>query len=225
MQPEVLFLGSIGAVAETSDYQRQAYNQAFRENGLDWNWNQEVYRDLLQTSGGMHRLDVLAKATQTELPDDKARAIHARKTELACKNIVDEQVGLRPGVADLVKQAKQAGMKVAWVTSTSPENTNAILEASGGELQASDFDRIFHRDDAQRGKPAADVYQVALDHFGVKPEQAVAIEDSIQSIRSSKGAGIPTYATLGAFHDESVDGIADGSYASCAQLPTQQWFG
>lgn len=47
----VLF-GSISTIADTSELQRQAFNQAFRIHGLDWDWNREDYRGMLAASGG-----------------------------------------------------------------------------------------------------------------------------------------------------------------------------
>jgi beta-phosphoglucomutase-like phosphatase (HAD superfamily) len=46
-QLKAVIFGAIGTIAETSDLQRQAFNAAFKAAGLDWNWNAEVYRDLL----------------------------------------------------------------------------------------------------------------------------------------------------------------------------------
>ncbi len=50
----VLF-GSIGTLAETSEIQRGAFNQAFRANGLDWHWERDEYVALLERSGGRDR--------------------------------------------------------------------------------------------------------------------------------------------------------------------------
>ena len=43
----VLF-GSIGTLIESSNIQRESFNQAFREIGLDWYWDQEDYTKLLK---------------------------------------------------------------------------------------------------------------------------------------------------------------------------------
>ena len=38
--PAILF-GSISTVADTSELQREAFNQAFAEHGLDWRWDRD----------------------------------------------------------------------------------------------------------------------------------------------------------------------------------------
>ena len=50
-----LLLGSISTVADTSERQRQAFNQAFEAHGLDWRWDQDQYRSMLSRSGGQAR--------------------------------------------------------------------------------------------------------------------------------------------------------------------------
>lgn len=209
MKPKALFIGSIGAAAETSELQRQAYNQSLRENGVNWEWSKDTYRDLLQSSGGIHRLETLSAATGQDLSDETIRNIHRRKTEIAGELIKEHQVKPRAGLKKLIDQAKRHGAKVAWVTTTGEENTNAILSAFDGEVEASDFDRIFHRDDAEDGKPAPAIYHTAMEHFDVQPEECVAVEDSVNSVLSAKGASIYTIATPGENHNENMENIAD----------------
>ena len=36
---KALFFGSIGTIVETSEIQRQSFNLAFKEAGLNWYWN------------------------------------------------------------------------------------------------------------------------------------------------------------------------------------------
>ncbi|MEM8528047.1 MAG: HAD-IA family hydrolase [Bacteroidota bacterium] len=209
MSAKALFIGSIGVVTETSEYQRKAYNQAMSENGLDWQWTPAIYKDLLKSNGGKNRLHLLSQATQQPLQEEIIDKIHARKTALATQMVVADQLSPRAGLVKLVKEAKQAGAIVAWVTSTYEENTNALLEASQDQLSESDFDYIFHRTDATAGKPSPSIYQAALKHFDLHASNCIAIEDSLISLLAAKAAGIFTVASLGAYHDESVENIAD----------------
>ncbi len=217
MKPNVLFIGSIGAIAETSEFQRQAYNQALKENDVDWQWDKETYKRLLKSNGGQDRLDMLGTATGKPLTQEKIQQIHSRKTQLAGDNIISNNVQPRPGVAELIQQAKKDGAKVAWVTTTGHENTDAILNSFDGKISKDDFDHIFHRDDAQHGKPQPDIYYEAMKHFEAAPQQCVAIEDSLNSTLSARGAGIYTVATLGEYHDEHVENIADKQIKDLSQ--------
>jgi len=43
MNYKAILFGSIGTLIETSDLQRESFNEAFKEAGLDWYWDQEDY--------------------------------------------------------------------------------------------------------------------------------------------------------------------------------------
>ena len=197
---KAVLLGSIGAVAETSDIQRRAYNAALQEHGVGWQWDEPTYRELLTSAGGKARLDRLSRATGEGLSTDQIDAIHARKTEIACDEVRNSgQVSLRPGVAALARHAKANGMKLGFVTSTYSPNIDAVLDAAGGALSRDDFDVIIDREQIGEGKPAPDAYLRALDALGVDASEAIAFEDTADSVRAAKRAGVSVVATPGAF--------------------------
>lgn len=197
MPKSALFFGSIGAVAETSDIQRRAYNQALSEAGLTWSWDPETYADLLQQSGGRDRLSHLSAATDGRLSAGHIEAIHSRKTELACREIRHNGITLRPGVAELLQHARNHGLQRAFVTTTYTSNIDAIFEGSRGALSAADFDLIVSRNDVERGKPAPDAYLTALSALSIDADGALAIEDTANSLMSAKRAGLTVVATPG----------------------------
>ena len=51
-----ILLGSIGVLVESSEIQRRAFNEAFKEFGLNWYWNIANYTKMLQLPGGLNRL-------------------------------------------------------------------------------------------------------------------------------------------------------------------------
>ncbi len=202
MPKTALMFGSIGTLVESSDIQRQAYNEAMREAGLPWTWDRETYADLLLQTGGKERLAHLANATGSELSAETIERIHARKTELAGRALIAQGAVLRPGVAALIEIAKARGLKLAFVTTTYRPNIDAIFEAARGALSPEDFDHIASRDTVARGKPAPDAYLAALTALGIEAAAALAIEDTAASVMSAKRAGIAVVATPGALTAE-----------------------
>ena len=61
---KAIIFGSIGTLVETSDIQRQSFNQAFKEIGLDWYWDKNNYKNLLKKSGGRNRVEYFANINQ-----------------------------------------------------------------------------------------------------------------------------------------------------------------
>lgn len=192
-----LMLGSIGVVMETSDIQRRAYNQALQEAGLNWVWTSEVYTELLNQSGGQERLAMLAAATSTDLSPQQIEAIHSRKTELACNELLRNKPALRPGVGELIKWIQARGMRLAFVTTTYQPNIDAIFRSAGDALLQTDFAYIGARGHVTRGKPSPEAYLNALRHLHIEPHQALAIEDTAASVMAAKRAGLQVVATPG----------------------------
>ncbi len=199
MKPKALLLGAIGVLAETSDIQRRAYNQALAEAGLTWHWDRETYRELLSQPGGIDRLRRLNDSHDAALNEKTIRIIHARKTELACAQIISQGVPLRPGVADTISGALGSGIKVAMVTTTYRDNIDAIAQAAGPALQFEAFSAVLTREDCETPKPSPEIYRVALERLGLSQDEVIAVEDSAASVASAKAAGIYTIATPGAF--------------------------
>lgn len=200
-----VFFGSIGAVAETSAFQRRAYNQALSEVGLKWHWDGATYRQLLTYVGGRERLRLLADATGTELDEARIAQIHARKTELACAAIVAARVPLRPGIAELAGRVRSGGGQVGLVTTTYKPNINAIFDLGHDGFKRETMDVIVGREDVARGKPAPDAYQVALASTGLDAADVIAVEDTATSAKAAKRAGLRVILTPGAY----ASGIAD----------------
>ncbi|MGF1454239.1 MAG: HAD family hydrolase [Alphaproteobacteria bacterium] len=193
-----VFLGSIGAIAETSDIQRQAYNAALAEAGVGWSWDPATYAGLLGMVGGKERLALLSGATNAGLTQETIERIHRRKTEIACARIRAEKTPLRPGVAHLVALALERRLTLALVTTTARVNIDAIADAAGSDLPLERFKTVVTRSDVTRGKPAPDCYHVALERTGAGPRGCIALEDTASGVAAARRAGIRTIATPGA---------------------------
>ncbi len=53
-----ILFGSIGVLVESSEIQRKAFNEAFKEFGLDWYWNVANYIKMLEKPGGLNRIAI-----------------------------------------------------------------------------------------------------------------------------------------------------------------------
>ncbi|MEL6727396.1 MAG: HAD-IA family hydrolase [Pseudomonadota bacterium] len=199
MTAKAILIGSIGVVAETSDIQRRAYNQALTEAGLDWHWDVETYKLLLTKSGGRERLKRLSEELEARLTGTEIAQIHNRKTDLACQEIIANGITLRAGVRSLLDQCASTQTPVAFVTTTYMPNVDAIARGSRGELDLSEFAFVLTTEDVTRTKPDPEVYRLALERLELGAQDCLAIEDSTTSIAAAQAAGIPTLATPGRF--------------------------
>lgn len=196
MTKTAILFGSIGSIVETSELQRDAFNRAFREANLDWEWTPDAYRQLLAKSGGRQRIADYAH-TRGETVD--AEALHARKTEIFDQTMIAQGLALRPGVSDVIAHARNTNVKVAFVTTTSRENVDAIFQALGDQIDADDFAFIADASLVSAGKPKPDIYNLALKALGADASECVAIEDTGVSAQAAQSAGITTVGFPGAY--------------------------
>ncbi len=189
----VLF-GSIGTIAETSEMQRKAYNDAFTEHGLDWTWDREEYVRLLPQSGGRDRVADYAKDRGETVDAD---AVHQTKSRLYQEALGKTPVEARPGVVDTIRRAKADGLKIALVTTTSPANIDALTSAIAG-LDKADFDVIVDVTKVDTPKPDKAPYVWALEQLGEQPGDCAAVEDNAYGVQAATAAGVAVIAFPGA---------------------------
>lgn len=197
--PAILF-GSISTVADTSELQRKAFNEAFAEHGLDWRWDRDDYIATLDKSGGAAR--VAAYADEVGATVDAA-AVHATKSRIFRESLASGSVAPRPGVVETVRDAKGAGTQVGLVTTTSPDNVAALLAALSPELGPDSFDVVISLADVDRPKPDGAAYVLAVQRLDEKPGDCVAVEDNPDGAQAAAAAGVPCVA----FPNENTAGL------------------
>jgi HAD superfamily hydrolase (TIGR01509 family) len=189
-----------GTLADTEDAHRCAFNAAFEEHGLDWNWNKPTYADLLLTAGGKERLAAYVDSL-TLTPEERRAlrgrigAIHRSKTEHYTRLISEGRVPLRDGVARLLGEAARAKIRLASASTTTLANIEALLRVNLGKAARELFAAIGAGDAVPRKKPAPDIYQYTLRKLAEPAADCVAIEDSALGLKAAKGAGLFTIVT------------------------------
>jgi beta-phosphoglucomutase-like phosphatase (HAD superfamily) len=179
--PAILF-GSIGAIADTSELQRESFNAAFTQHGLDWNWSRDEYRTLLSQSGGAQRIADYAEAHGDSVD---AVAVHATKSEIFQQRLRTDGAEPRAGVTTTIAEALHDGVQVALVTTTSPDNVKALGEALRPAVDLEQFTLVVDTTSVERAKPAPDAYA------------CVAVEDNVGGVAAAHAAGVTVVAFPG----------------------------
>jgi HAD superfamily hydrolase (TIGR01509 family) len=221
MEIEAFLFDVDGTLADTErDGHRPAFNKAFDEFGLGWNWDTALYGELLAVTGGKERIKYYVESF---LPADQKPAdieqlaadLHRVKTKHYTELVSKGALPLRPGVKRLLNEARAAGLRLAIATTTNPENVTALLRHSLGEGTENWFEVIAAGDIVPAKKPAPDIYQWALREMNLSPQQCIAFEDSRNGLKSSMAAGIRTLVTI---NDYTADDQFDGAIAVLSDL-------
>lgn len=181
----VLF-GSIGTVAETSELQRQSYNLAFKRLEIECYWNVANYCEMLKVPGGKERIK---KFAAPNLSCEQIEKIHDLKEEIYAELIEQEDIS-RKEFVEVFHHSKASDLKVGLITTTSQNNISALAKALEDKVNFSDFDLITTSVDCKTPKPDPEIYQKALCSMGIKPGEAIAIEDTQVNLNAPKLAKI-----------------------------------
>lgn len=171
---KVLMIGSIGVLAETSELQRQAYNQAFLEHGLDWYWNVANYCEMLKSPGGLSRLSNFSNG---KVSSDLINSIHEKK-EFFYGQYLENGIAPRDGVLACLEYCRLEGIRLGFITTTSHRNVDNLSKALAGHIDFNHFEIKTTKDDVTKAKPDSEIYSFALNKFGIEPHDAIAIEDT-----------------------------------------------
>ncbi|MCX7628363.1 MAG: HAD-IA family hydrolase [Methylophilaceae bacterium] len=215
---EALVFDVDGTLADTErDGHRCAFNEAFEEYGIGWYWDVELYGRLLAVSGGKERIQFfiesfLPENQRPQHPDRLAAALHRIKTRRYIELVESGRLALRPGVKRLLKEARDAGLRLAIATTTTPDNVTTLLRHSLAEDAEKWFEVIAAGDVVLRKKPAPDVYLWALERLRLSPHQCMAFEDSENGLKSSLAAGLKTVITVSSYS------VTDNFEGACVVL-------
>ncbi|KGF71584.1 CbbY [Neosynechococcus sphagnicola sy1] len=202
-----------GTLADTErDGHRVAFNCAFADAGLDWDWSVALYGELLQVTGGKERMQFYLDCYRSDWPRPanlKALIadLHKAKTHYYTQLLATGAIPLRPGVRRLLEEARSQDMRLAIATTTTPANVTALLSHTLPADGVSWFEVIAAGDIVPAKKPAPDIYQYALEKMGLEAADCLAFEDSYNGLVSAQQAGLKTVITVNDYtHDHDFSG-------------------
>lgn len=206
MPLEALIFDVDGTLAETEETHRRAFNDAFAALGLNWIWSPDLYRELLQVTGGKERIRYFIDKWRPQGAEEalaRFAELHAEKTRRYGELVSVGALKPRPGVLRLMHEMRKEApaVKLAIATTTDPANVEALLKASFGADAPSWFSAIGAGDIVPAKKPAPDVYRYVLKEMGCDASRAVAIEDSENGILAARRAGLAVVATPSFYTD------------------------
>jgi HAD superfamily hydrolase (TIGR01509 family) len=114
--------------------------------------------------------------------------------EIYNEMIKDPQVILDnrwPHAIDILKVAKKNACKIGLATLSRRKNIEYIIKTLGVK---SSLDVIVTADDVSKGKPDPEIYLLATNKLKVNPKNSLAIEDSVNGVKSALAAGLNVIA-------------------------------
>jgi HAD superfamily hydrolase (TIGR01509 family) len=147
------------------------------------------------------------------------RALDAAALETRHRLRTDELIAaqpVRPGVREYLEEAARLGLVLGVASSSS----RRWVEGHLARLGLRDcFQTVRCSDDVAQVKPDPALYRAAVQALGVRPEEAVALEDSPNGVLAAKRAGLTCVAVPNPLTARLDLSGADLRLASLADLP------
>ena len=203
---QAVFFDIDGVIIDTErDGHRVSFNMTFKEFGFTDEWSVDYYHELLQVAGGKERMKHhwQTKGFSKPVPeaelDELVRAMHKRKTAIFVDLIESLKLPLRPGVHRFMKEAMEAGLKIAVCTTSNEQAARAVTEKALPDIK---FEQVLAGDVVSRKKPDPEIYNLALARTGLEPEEAFVVEDSKNGVTAAKAAGLRVLVTTNGYTEK-----------------------
>lgn len=222
--PGVRRLGAIwdvdGTLVDTAELHYAAWVETSRTLGFEFD------REHFSRTFGLQNPTILKMLFGDRYSDAEMARI-ADEKELAYRNAT-ERLGVRllPGARMMLEALRAAGFRQAIGSSAPLANVAMILRLTES---AGYFDALSTSEDAPRGKPDPQVFQVAAAKLQVQPGDCVVFEDAPAGVQAAKAAGMPAIGVRFVGHhsaetlrqagaDQVVDSFEDVAVADLLKL-------
>lgn len=170
-----------GVLFDTERISTEIWKQLGKEMGVD-NIDLAVYGCI-----GMNRTDII-QFFQEHYGQDFPAAEYLQRASLLCNDVIEQDgLPIMKGAEELLLFLQEKGFQIGLASSTRKDRVLAHLKQSG---LTDFFSVVIGGDMVEHSKPEPDIYLEACRMLHVRPEDAIAIEDSPNGIRSAYAAGM-----------------------------------
>ena len=203
MTIKAIFFDQDGVIIDTErDGHRVAFNETFKHYGYDFEWDVDYYHELLQVAGGKERMKHhmhtkgFGVEVKPEDEDELIKEMHKYKTQTFVELIQSGKLPLRPGVKRFMQEGMDAGLTLGVCTTSNVKSAQAVAY---NILKDIKFEFVLAGDMVKVKKPDPEIYNMALERTGLKPDEVVVIEDSRNGVLAAKAAGLYIVATTNGY--------------------------
>ncbi len=180
-----------GTIANTElEAHLPAFNNAFNDLGLDWNWDTDTYIQLLRINGGKNRISYYSQSICDDISDNLILKIHEKKQFHYLEIIKKNCVNFKTGVLRLINELHRKKVRQFIVTSSSRKQVDLLVEYLFNGFNPFEF--IISSEDVELKKPNPLPYLRAVQLSGINKNNSIVFEDSNPGLKSSLSANLPT---------------------------------
>lgn len=190
LQKKAVIFDLDGVICFTDRFHYQAWKTL--ADSLDIYFDEKINNRLRGVSR-MARLEIILEKAKKEYTQEEKKLFAEKKNDLyrdLLKNM--SPADLSEEVRDTLQELRKRGYRLA--IGSSSKNTKFILERIGLD---GFFDAVADGTDITHSKPSPEVFLVAAEKLGEKPEDCAVVEDARAGIEAAKAAGMTALALFG----------------------------
>jgi HAD superfamily hydrolase (TIGR01509 family) len=168
-----------GVVADSHPIHEAAWKTLLLEQGLD---SATLNLDFLYA--GRPRREILRHYLGS-IESAEMEQLGRRKDELYA--VAAHQLKTKPGIPRVLSELNSAGILCALATSAGRTRAHESLEQFSITKQ---FSLIVTGEDAAVAKPDPEIFLLAAEKLGVKPQECIVVEDSVAGVEAARAAGM-----------------------------------
>ncbi len=181
MNKKAIFFDNDGILVDTEELYCKATQDALAEQGFDFTRKDYAQHFMSHCTG------IAGFLTQQGADTSAAPSLRKKRDDLYSR-FIRTQLKSLPGAEDILKQLHQSQKYTLGIVTGSEREHFQLIHAQTQCLNYIDF--VVDQADVKHTKPDPEPYLLALQKAGVKPEEALVIEDSARGLEAATKAGI-----------------------------------
>jgi beta-phosphoglucomutase len=164
----------------------------------------------------------MMKEENPQIPKDLSVEEFSKEAFKYQLEIIKEKLIPDTVIMDLIKEAKETGIKIAVATSNLKYRAEILLGLIGILDQ---LDVLVTSDDVTNHKPHPDIFLETAKRINVSPEDCVVIEDAVNGIQGANNAGMKSVALITENHSKEDFDQASYTFSDFRELKLENLLG
>ncbi|MBO0930276.1 HAD family hydrolase [Fibrella aquatilis] len=188
-----------GTLIDSNPTHKEAYTQFFARYDIEL--TDDDFKEHISGKMNPEIMPYFFEQKGEKLDDKRLQELTTEKETLYQQLMAPKLVPVA-GLTDFLQAVQQAGIPMALATSAPMMNVDFVLD---GLHIRQFFQEIVTDADVEKGKPEPDVFQVAAQRLGARPDQCVVFEDSAKGVESAQKAKMKVVALSISHEPEATD--------------------
>lgn len=198
-----------GVLTDTEDLQYLGWVEALEPYGVML--TKEEYSEL----AGRKRIEIANDLVERHGLDLSPDTLAEAKSTWLVARFEKRSLPLTKGAREIIKFFLEHRVKIAVVSNCRREEF--LLKLGGSGLEKYFKVRVC-LDDVEKPKPYPDLYQCACERLGFKPQECLALEDTLAGVESAKAAGLTCFAIPSEYSRGRDFSVADRVFADLPEV-------